>query len=241
MSTYTQPLFPLLLICTVAGVLVYRRRPISRFVVLCALGLFFFCWPPVAGLALLVLEGGYAPEPPSDRAVQAIVVLSSRVLLASAPRTQTILGPDTYQRCLYAAWLYQNWSAVPVLASGGARPEAPYSVVMRDALEREGVPPAMIWTEENSRSTYENAVNSAVILRARGIRKIALVTEAYHMPRAVQCFRKQGLEVVPAPCGFRGGLPRLRDFLPDPQAASWNEDTLHEVVGLLWYRGSGKI
>jgi uncharacterized SAM-binding protein YcdF (DUF218 family) len=242
MSTYTQPFFPFLLICTVAGVVAYRKRPTPKFVVVLALALFFFCWQPTAGLALLALEAGYPQRPPSDHAVQAIVVLSSQILPPVAPRTTAILGPDTYERCMYAAWLYQHWNAVPVLASGGARPEAPYSIVMREALERQGVPATMIWTEEDSRSTYENAVNSARILRQKGIRKIALVTEAYHMPRALKCFRKQGLEVVPAACGFRGGFPRgLHDFIPNPQAGSWNEDSLHEALGLLWYQVSGKV
>jgi uncharacterized SAM-binding protein YcdF (DUF218 family) len=38
-----------------------------------------------------------------------------------------------------------------------------------------GVPAGMIWTEDRSKSTYENALFSAEILRAKGITRIALV------------------------------------------------------------------
>jgi uncharacterized SAM-binding protein YcdF (DUF218 family) len=66
-------------------------------------------------------------------------------------------------------------------------------------LEQEGVPPSKIWTEEQSRSTYENALYSAKLLHGSGIHRIALVMEADSMLRAELCFRKQGLEVTPAP------------------------------------------
>ena len=58
----------------------------------------------------------------------------------------------------------------------------------------------MIWTEERSRSTHENAVFGAEILRQHEIGRIALVIEARSMLRAESCFRKQGITVVAAPC-----------------------------------------
>jgi len=61
---------------------------------------------------------------------------------------------------------------------------------MRRVLAGEGVPLPMIWTEEKSRSTYENAVYGWKFFTP-GIRKVVLVTEAYHMPRAERCFRKR--------------------------------------------------
>ena len=101
----------------------------------------------------------------------------------------------------------------------------------------------MIWRENQSHSTYENAAYTAAILRARGIQRIALVTEAYHMPRAEACFRRQGLAVVPAPCCYRTSQfhGRMAEFLPQPKAVSHNEDNAHEWLGLLWYFVSRRI
>jgi uncharacterized SAM-binding protein YcdF (DUF218 family) len=81
------------------------------------------------------------------------------------------------------------------------------------------------------------------MLRARGIGAITLVTETYHMPRAVRCFRRQGLSVTPSPCAYRtlGFQGLLEDFVPNARAIQHWEDALHEYIGLAWYRLSGKI
>ena len=51
-----------------------------------------------------------------------------------------------------------------------------------------GVPQSVFMLESRSRSTRENAVNSAVMLRERGMNRILLVTSARHMPRARALF-----------------------------------------------------
>jgi uncharacterized SAM-binding protein YcdF (DUF218 family) len=191
------------------------------------------------------LERPYAAvanAPPEKKDVQAIVVLASSIWPASGPLPKAFLGTDTTRRCLYAAWLYLNWAAVPVLASGGGSQGTADAVLMRVAIEGEGVPENMIWTEEHSRSTYESAVLSAQYLKQKGIHRIALVTEAYHMPRAERCFRKQGLDVVPLPCGFRSTIQRhVYELIPDSEVIVWNEDTMHEAIGLIWYALHGRI
>jgi uncharacterized SAM-binding protein YcdF (DUF218 family) len=112
---------------------------------------------------------------------------------------------------------------------------------MKRTLVGEGVPQDMVWLEERSQSTYENAVFAAEILRARKIRRIALVTDAYHMLRADGCFRKQGLEVIPAPTGFREFNYEVSDFVPGWNAIRQSEQLLHEGIGLVWYRLRGRL
>jgi uncharacterized SAM-binding protein YcdF (DUF218 family) len=113
---------------------------------------------------------------------------------------------------------------------------------MANVLEEAGVPASMIWQEDNSSSTYENALFSARILRQKGIHRIALVTEAYHMFRARKCFEKQGLAVVPAACCFRSDVGwSIETLLPSSQAIEWNGDVVHESAGLLWYYLRGWI
>jgi uncharacterized SAM-binding protein YcdF (DUF218 family) len=243
--TYYQPFFPTLLVITVVGVLLRDRVGARRFFCGCAIGLFLFTWRPAAWTALWFFERPYASvatAPPKNKDVQAIVVLASSMWVTPAPASAAFLGTDTTRRCLYAAWLHANWHAVPVLASGGGSQGIPVAVAMRQELENAGVPSQMIWTEEHSRSTYENAVESARFLKQRGIYRIALVTEAYHMPRAERCFRKQGLEVIPAPCDFRATVQgHVFEFIPDAEVISWNEDTMHETIGLIWYWLRGRI
>ena len=247
--TYIQPLFPFLFLIAAVGIVRSWKQTTGRkpsLLALAVFGLFLVSWPPVGWALLRALEAPYPPRefPPTDDA-QAIVVLASAVYPASPPLPTPRLGSDTFERCLYVAWLHKNWRPLPVLASGGtsATSTPPYALVMREALRLEGVPDSMIWTEEQSHSTYQNALYSAQILKKQGIHKIVLVTDAYHMLRAEKSFRKQGLEVVPAACGYRayGSRAYAHELLPNWEPIAWNEDSLHECVGLIWYWIRGRI
>jgi uncharacterized SAM-binding protein YcdF (DUF218 family) len=235
-----------LLLMTAIGSLrfsAHQKHRTRRLLHLGILGLFLVSWLPMAWLVSIPFEARYSGRPIPDGDGQAIVVLSGNVLPPRPERPTPLADRDTYERCQYAAWLYKNWRNVPVLACGGAGPDGgePFSLAMRRILEGEGVPASMIWTEEKSRSTHENAAFGAELLRSRGILRVALVTEAYHMPRSEKCFRKQGIQVIPSPCGFRRFDFRVQEFLPDWEAIDQHERTLHETVGLLWYWSRGWI
>ena len=117
----------------------------------------------------------------------------------------------------------------------------PISAAMREMLERDGIPETMIWTEERSRSTHENALYGAEVLRSHGISTIALVVEAQSMLRAEACFRKQGITVVPAASGYREWGRLSEELIPSWRAIQRNEVTLHETLGLVWYWMRGWI
>lgn len=243
--TYTQPL-----ILIVLGLLSLelwrrlRRKKTERPILLAAAAamLFLISWQPVAWLVIHPLESPYSHRVFPEGDAQAIVVLSSNVLPPFRGSSSLLLGKESYIRSEYAAWLYRNWRPLPVLVCGGVLGTSePYAVPMRRLIEAEGVPASSIWTEERSRSTYENALYGAQILRGRNISRIVLVTDAYHMPRAERCFRKQGLSVIPAPCRFYIFESEFANFVPDWQAIEWNERSLHEFLALIWYRMRGWI
>jgi uncharacterized SAM-binding protein YcdF (DUF218 family) len=243
--TYLQPLFSLIMLAVLAAAIrQWRARAASkpRFLVAAVIGMFLLASRPVARLASQPFERSYiASLTPADQA-QAIVVLASAVYPRIPPVNSPRPSDETYERTLYAAWLYQNWRAVPILSSGGTNHSdlPPYSRIMLEVLRKEGIPEADLWLEDQSHSTHQAAVNTARILRQKGLRRIALVTSAYHMFRAESSFRKMGLEVVPAACGFRS----TEEFQPGNlllgwEPVSWHEDLLHEIVGMLWYRLRG--
>jgi uncharacterized SAM-binding protein YcdF (DUF218 family) len=149
---------------------------------------------------------------------------------------------DTIERCAYATWVYRQIGPVPVLACGGGKSNnsSAFAVTMRELLRQAGVPENMIWTEEASTSTYENARFGAEILRRHGIGSVVLVVDARSMPRAVVVLEKQGIRVTTAPARFRG-WDGLRELLPSWEAIRGNEDTLHETLGLFWYKLRGWI
>lgn len=93
------------------------------------------------------------------------------------------------------------------------------------------------WREERSRTTWENALFSAPLLREAGVQRVVLVTQAAHMPRARWCVERQGLQVLAAPVGFLG-VDNARPFagwLPKGKAFWQNAQLLNEALGRLLY------
>ena len=200
-------------------------------------GLFLVSWPPAAWLFSRPLEARYAIRPfTASPGLQAVVVFSEGIEPPHFERPYPVASRNTYERCLYAAWIYRRYGPLPVLVSGG-----PNALTMQELLVTNGVTEGMTWTDERAHSTHENALYSAQILRQHGISRVALVVDATSMARAVACFRKLGIEVVPAPSSFCQLGPLVEDFLPGWRAIQQNEDTLHEALGLLWYRLRGWV
>ncbi|MDR3637928.1 MAG: YdcF family protein [Isosphaeraceae bacterium] len=248
---FLQP-FPLLLL--IAGVVIanlWRRGLESKWrlgLLTFAFGaLSFFCVPAVTFLELKPLE---APFPPLQRRptdAGAIVVLAGGIARADSVRPRPELTEDTLYRCLCAAELYHAGSPCPVIVTGGKLDpnslEPPVAPYMRELLVRLGVRPDDVISEDQARTTRESAREVKRLLDGLGVRKAVLVTEAYHMPRSVATFRKQGLDVVPGACHHLATEFRwkLESFVPTPGAARDGMHALHEWLGLAWYRLRGWI
>lgn len=139
------------------------------------------------------------PYPPAD----AIVVLGGDRYLHAPEYGEDTAGPSTLERVRYAAKLARE-TGKPILASGGRPLDLGLiseAEIMRDILQDEWHQPVR-WIEPQSRTTAENAVNSAVILRNNDIQRIYLVTHHHHMTRAMAAFEAAGIDVVPMPTSF---------------------------------------
>jgi uncharacterized SAM-binding protein YcdF (DUF218 family) len=242
--SYINFWFPFFLLLAIAGLIrAWRSRVQKRLWALTVgiAGCFLISYFPAAWLLLLPLESWYDRNPIPHESAQALVVLSGGAYTPVTDRPYTSPQTQTYERSRHTAWLYKNWKPLPVLACGGGPYGEPLSFAMRQVLEAEGVPADKIWLETRSGSTYENAVYGCEILRRHGISKIILVDEARFLPRAVACFRKQGITVVPAAFNFTHLYWEADDFLPGSRAIQMNGETIHEYIGLLWYRLRGGI
>lgn len=249
--TYVQPGLLVVLAALAFGLLARgshpRRRTGAPALWIGFLALAVWSSPPAARLAAWTLERGYAPlDAPSGEA-GAIVVFGGGADPPYPGQPQPVASESTYRRALHAAWLYRNWRPVPVIVSGGPASEAAPEITIADVacsiLSGAGVPAEQITPERRARSTAENALYVGEILRARGIRRAVLVTDGFHMKRAEALLRKQGVEVLAAPCSLRSRRPFLhwRDYLPGAGAIRDNEDCLHEWVALVWYRLRGRL
>lgn len=168
----------------------------------------------------------------------AIVVLGS-----GRERNDPSWGSDiptgvALERMRYAARLSKA-SGLPILTTGGLHYGEPPSeaAIMADSL-RDDFGVSVRWQEGQSRTTWENATMTAAMLQPLGIKRVVVVTQAWHMPRSVWSFEKAGFSVVPAPVGFLSS-DNARPFggwIPESKAVWQMGQLLNEAVGLLGYR-----
>lgn len=146
-------------------------------------------------------------------------------------------GLMALERLRYAARLARA-SGLPMAATGGLRYGQPPSeaALMADSMKRDYAL-EIRWLEEQSRTTWENAVLSAELLQPQGVRRVVLVTQAWHMPRARWSFEQAGFEVISAPMGYlSAGYERpLGGWLPESRVIWQSSQLLNEAIGLLAY------
>jgi uncharacterized SAM-binding protein YcdF (DUF218 family) len=129
-------------------------------------------------------------------------------------------------------------SGLPILVTGGLHYGEPPSeaAIMAESL-REDFGVTVRWQEGESRTTWENATMTAAILQPLGIKRIVVVTQAWHMPRSVWSFEKAGFSVVAAPVGFLS-VDNARPFggwTPESRAIWQSGQLLNEAAGLVAY------
>jgi uncharacterized SAM-binding protein YcdF (DUF218 family) len=246
-----QPLVLLWLTGLVLLASLWRRRQERRRRWALFTGVFLLltivCLPATNYLALGSLEWRYPPLGQRPEGIDAIVVLAGASRPPEAQGLAALPAEDTLYRCLRAVEMYRQGPPCPVVVSGGQMtPNLPVPAlarVMRDFLIGQGIPAEKVVEEDKSLSTYENAVRTARLLHQRGLQRVLLVTSGHHLERAVRCFRRQGIDVVPCGCQYRArdfGTSPAR-FLPDPTAAWGVAQALHEWLGLAWYGLCGRI
>ena len=237
-SAFLLPPLSLLLIGAAGILLWYKRPPLARALVTTALALLWLCSTPYfAQGALHLLEGKPYTINPRTQPADAIVVLGAGTYFHAPEYGGDTLDEAALMRLRYAAKL-QRETGKPILVTGG-RPlgnQLAEAEQMKTALEDEFKVPVR-WAEDDSNNTLENALYSYALLQKAGIRRIYLVTHAWHMPRAAMVFRQVGFEVVPAPTAWTTRYKTsLLTFVPRADALRDSAIFTHEVIGLLWYR-----
>ncbi len=204
-------------------------------------GLLLFCLPWTANF----LARQWETIPPVQNAQisafkpQAIVVIGGGIKKTRRESGDAyVLTERTILRLLYASDLAKKFQ-LPLLVSGGrvfAKTQVSEAELMAKWLQ-DNEQVQVEWLEKESRNTAENARYSFDILSPFGVSRIVLVTQAYHMPRALRQFTQAGFQVLPAPMGFMASQEELDvfSFIPTARALEKNFLLLHERLGLFWY------
>jgi len=170
---------------------------------------------------------------------QAIVVLGGGRYDAPPEYPGDTVSNMTLERLRYGAVL-QRASKLPLLVTGGSvfgEPVSEAELMARTLKDDFGIEAR--WVETKSRNTFENAEYTSTILNGAGVRRILLVTHAYHMPRSRWVFEQYGFEVVPAPTSFNtlGKFERGPfGYLPTAYGLRQSNRAISERIGLLWYK-----
>jgi uncharacterized SAM-binding protein YcdF (DUF218 family) len=150
-----------------------------------------------------------------------------------------LLGGRT-ARVHYAARL-QAETGLPLLITGKGTGDSPFaaeSEKMQDILQKKyGI--RAEWVETEALTTRQNALFSWCLLEQTGVRRLALVTDPQHMPRARAHFEAAGFDIVPAPTpdGARTlESLTLASFVPGRQGIAAAKYPLEQWGGVLLAR-----
>ncbi len=110
------------------------------------------------------------------------------VVLGAALGPEGDLGPALAERVLAGVEAWRDGRAPLLMMTGALEAEK-----MKRRAVKLGVPAAQILVEPTARTTRENALRCAALLRQHGLGRALVVTQAYHRPRAVAAFRRAGV------------------------------------------------
>jgi uncharacterized SAM-binding protein YcdF (DUF218 family) len=211
---------------------------------LTAVGLYLLSIKPTAVLLINPLENRYSvPNKIERNSCKAVVILGGGIKIA-APflDLKNDLMEDAFKRVTAAVKLYQeNPNRIFIVSGFSVKDNFPEAEVMKDYLTYMGIPEKLIYPEGKSRDTFENAKFVYNLLKNSGVRKVCLITSAYHMPRSVLLFTKVGFKrenIVPVPVDYKGEKLTLNvyNFLPTAYWLNISAKALHEYFGLIYYK-----
>jgi uncharacterized SAM-binding protein YcdF (DUF218 family) len=216
-------------------------RALLSIVVLALAALVFL---PIQPALTGMLENRFQAAPPLPDHIDGIIVLGGMVRPSiSKARSRTTLN-DAAERLFEGAHLAHLHPEAKVLFTGGSpnpwKEEARESDFAGQALIDMGIDPGRLIIEDRSRNTYENAIYSRALAPDHGEGNWILVTSALHMPRSVGVFRQAGWKVIPWPVNYlTGAEPEWANEDVPIERLYFMSRTLHELVGMLYYRARG--
>ncbi|KQP07165.1 hypothetical protein ASF28_14245 [Methylobacterium sp. Leaf99] len=238
-----------LILAVVAGALLIAFGRGRRFgcglVLAAALGLLVAGFSPLALWVALPLEERFPAFVDDGTPVAGIVVLGGGVeTRLSAARDQLVLN-EAGERQIALADLARRYPDARLAFAGGSaglRPgEVSESEIVGRTADGLGLPRTRLILEDRSRNTRENAAFTAALVKPKPGERWLLVTSAWHMPRAVGCFRAAGFTVAAYPVDYRTAGPRdavrFNSFASDGLALL--DVVVKEWIGLAAYRLAG--
>lgn len=169
-----------------------------------------------------------------------IVVLGGGLIPRAQEYGMADLSLSSLGRLRYGVWLSQQ-TGLPIGFSGGLgwaqrQNTSMTEATIAQAVAKEEFNRPLSWIEANSHDTAENARKTIELLQKAGYIEIIIVTEAYHMPRALHEFQKvtdSRMTLTPAPMRFftRKDI-QILDWMPSADGFVQVRQALREWLAL---------
>ena len=242
-----QPLVAIILVFCAGLVLRWLRwRRLALALFLIAGTSLAVCSMSPAGLLMTAYLEDRFPGPELPPIVTGIVVLGGSFDTRVARTRGVPELNEAADRVTAALALARRYPRAKVLFSGGVaavfEDDIPESRVARTFFTQEGLSPDRLILDARARDTFENAVYAKELADPKPGQTWLLVTSAYHMPRAVGCFRVAGFDVVPYPVDYRtpAGLALWRPSSETTRNLDKVHFALREYIGLAAYWLTGR-
>ncbi|MDQ2863455.1 MAG: YdcF family protein, partial [Bacteroidota bacterium] len=112
----------------------------------------------------------------------------------------------------------------------------------KDQLIVMGIPDSVIFTEDRSNNTADNAAFAKQILDSLALKPpYLLITSAQHIPRASLLFKNAGVPTKPFPCSYIAGRSSFSfsSLIPQPSVLLTWDFYLKETLAYLIYKVKG--
>ena len=248
LSSLTQPLTWVLTLLLL-GLVTWRKQAIARVLVGAAVALLLLLgWQPLPDMLVRQLENQYTEIPPEANLQNyvGLVVLggSTEASYVATAHTQPLLNDSAERMTAPLAMLRRN-PHLRIIYTGGGTAKGPG--VMNEAqrakifFDSMGLLGDKVVYESTSRTTHENATLTAQLPDVDITQHWLLVTSAWHMPRSMATFSKAGWNVTAYPVDYRtGAATPWTEYSLGTALRSW-QMALHERLGSLAYRLTGRL
>jgi uncharacterized SAM-binding protein YcdF (DUF218 family) len=206
----------------------------------------FFGYTPFSNFLLNKIEDFIKPSKYPVQQLTGVIILggSFDLELESKERNEVLLNSSA-ERLTKALEIYKKNPRLLILFSGASNKIKPIGWSESDMAKKffleQGVRVDNLIFENKSRNTFENiSYSKDIIKNNKGT--WGLITSASHMPRSYFGFKKQGLILEPISADYRTGTSSIFwiNFDIKKGLENWNI-ILHEVVGIFYYKITGKI
>jgi uncharacterized SAM-binding protein YcdF (DUF218 family) len=260
LKKFIPPFFSPLSICAeliIVGLLLLvfsRKQKTGKAFVILGMAVLLLCsYEGISGHILQTLESQYSQLDLAQvtsqedgglatRSVKWVVVLAGGVVGDPTLPIQLQISHHSRVRLLEGIRLHRVLPGSKIILTGGIGFDGPPEATTLSRVAQElGVAKADMVLEVESRDTKDHPLYIRHIVKDE---PFILVTSAFHMPRAMKLFVKQGLTPIPAPAGHWKPSKDLwspGNLFPSSSGLRLAELAYHEYLGIAWAWIRGQI